>query len=194
MIHSTLRPFQVIHSALRRPNLSTLAVDHRGWRGRAGNRRGLIVDHGWVGGVAAVALLLTVGGCGAASTGAGPTPGATSSVTLPAGNPEPCRDLPRPDPGVRLPDPDFPLLAGAVLYRAAEQGRTQVRFATRPGEDVVETQRLVVAQLTAAGYRTETDAEPPAEAEVQFSGPAEGGVRITPLCDGQQEVRYLFRG
>jgi hypothetical protein len=106
-------------------------------------------------------------------------------------SPTPCAGLLEPaDPGVRLPD-GLPFAEGHTLYDDARQGATRLWFAHVPGDDVVEVRDTLAAAYESAGFRgITTDAEPPAEAELQFAGRLEGSVQVTPLCDGVLRVRY----
>ncbi|HVE74071.1 MAG TPA: hypothetical protein VNA30_03135 [Mycobacteriales bacterium] len=127
--------------------------------------------------MAAAALVLGAAGCG----GASPDPVRPSAA--------PCTDLPAADPAATLPA-DFPALPGQVLYRPAKQGRTTVVFGRVPGESFVALRDQVAADLTQRGYRLDGTDQEAVEAEVHFSSPREGSVRVKQLCAGMLEIRY----
>ena len=60
------------------------------------------------------------------------------------------------------------------------------------GDDVVEVRDAIERQLEAAGgYEDlQTDAEPPAEAELEFEGKHNGSAQVIPLCQDHLRVRY----
>ena len=86
---------------------------------------------------------------------------------------------------------DVPAVDGATFYDKQRQGRTTYYFATAPGADVVTVRDAGRAKLAAAGYqRFESDEEGAAEADLQFDGPHEGSLQVTPLCAGHVRLRY----
>lgn len=127
-------------------------------------------------------LLAGVLACGGAEGPVATDPGASAT---------PCAGLLEPaDPAVRLPA-ELPSASGQTLYDSAKQGATRLWFAHVPGDDVVELRDTLAGAYEAAGFtEITTDAEPPAEAELQFGGRLEGSVQVTPLCDGVLRVRY----
>lgn len=106
-------------------------------------------------------------------------------------SPTPCTDHLQPaDPSAVLPA-DLPAAAGQTVYDRATQGATTVWFAHAPGADVVAARDELSAQFAAAGYNDLVeDAEPPAEAELQFEGVHNGSIQVTPLCAGHLRLRY----
>jgi hypothetical protein len=103
-----------------------------------------------------------------------------------------CGDLLKPaDAAATLPA-DLPPAAGLTIYEKTSQGSTQVWFGHIEGDDVVKVRDAVKAQLeSAGGYEgLDTDAEPPAEAELEFEGKHEGSVQVIPLCKDHLRVRY----
>lgn len=104
-----------------------------------------------------------------------------------------CGTLPTADPAATLPT-GFPALAGQVLYGPASQGKTQLVFALVADSDFVGVRDDLVAKLKAAGYEVPGTDQEAVEAEAEFTGPHEGTIKVTPLCQGQVTVRYKFTG
>ena len=102
-----------------------------------------------------------------------------------------CKDLTKPaDASVALPS-DLPAADGQVLYEKVAQGSTTVYFAHLESTDVVKVRDAIKEKFAAAGYtKLEDDAEPPAEAELEFEGKHVGSVQVTPLCEGHVKIRY----
>ena len=127
------------------------------------------------------AVLITLVACGGDGGGS----------ASPSASPTPCTGLLKSaDPSIALPD-ELPAAPGQTLFQQAKQGATRIWFAHLPGDDVVELRDSLQAAYEDAGFTgITTDAEPPAEAEMQFAGTLEGSVQVTPLCDGVLQVRY----
>lgn len=127
----------------------------------------------------AMVAALLVGACG----GGGPDPGGASA--------RPCEGLLSPaNPAATLPV-DLPAADGQTVYEKATQGATTIWFAYARGADVVASRDALKAKFAAAGYtRLDDDAEPPAEAELQFEGTYTGSVQVVPLCAGYLRIRY----
>lgn len=109
---------------------------------------------------------------------------------------EPCATLDTPESGATLPT-GLALPPGQKLLRVQTQGKTSVAFASTAGgrDDIVKVRDDVLTLLKAAGFTVKgTDQEPGYEAEAEVSGPAEGTVRVKPLCEGRLEVRYKIEG
>ena len=110
-----------------------------------------------------------------------------------AGTAAPCEGRLEPaDPSLALP-PGIP--AGVdrpVLYKTQKAGATTFWFGHAPGGDVVAVRDAIAAAFERAGLTVESkDAEPPAEAEFQFSAAKEeGSVQVTPLCEGNVTIRW----
>jgi hypothetical protein len=105
----------------------------------------------------------------------------------------PCEGLAKPaDPAASLP-PGVPAgIEGATFYETQKQGVTTRYFAHVAGTDVVAVRDAIERAYASSGAAIEgRDAEPPAEAEFQWtSGDREGSVQVTPLCDGRVQLRY----
>ncbi|MCW2607907.1 MAG: hypothetical protein JWO60_2600 [Frankiales bacterium] len=87
----------------------------------------------------------------------------------------------------------LPAPEGGTLTKVAEQGSTQIAFVKVPGDrdDLVRVRDAVLEDLTGSGYEVVgKDQEPGYEAEAEVSGPHDGTVKVTPLCEGQLQVRY----
>ena len=119
-------------------------------------------------------------GCGAGGAG-----GAGSGLA--------CASLPSADPAASLPT-GFPVLPGQVLYGAASQGATRIVFGRTTGEDFVALRDRLAADLERAGYVLDGTDQEAVEAEVHFSNPREGSIKVQQLCDGVLEVRYRLSG
>ncbi len=88
---------------------------------------------------------------------------------------------------------DLPLLDGGTLTEVAKQGSTEIAFVRVDGGlgDLVAVRDRALDSLTADGYKVVgTDQEPRYEAEGEVTGPHDGTVKVTPLCEGQILVRY----
>ena len=107
-----------------------------------------------------------------------------------------CGDLASPEAGVPASLPlGLPLPPRAEILRVTSQGATQVAFVDVPGDrdDLVAVRDEVLRELQGVGYETvDTDQEPGYEAEAEVTGPHEGTVKVTPLCEGLIEVRYAI--
>jgi hypothetical protein len=130
------------------------------------------------------AAVLLAAGLALTACDAAPDPSSQAGCT-----PEVLRSA---DPAVMLP----PSLPGGVedprLYDRQKVGATTLYFAQSEGSDVVSVRDQIAAAYEKAGKTIESkDAEPPAEAEFQFSADAEeGSVQVTPLCQGWVAIRY----
>jgi len=110
-------------------------------------------------------------------------------------------DAARPCAGLLLPakaEASLPTglpagIDGATFYELQKVGSTRLHHARAAGDDIVAVRDAVERAYTDAGITIEgRDAEPPAEAELQWSvGDREGSVRVTPLCEGY--VRLIYR-
>lgn len=150
--------------------------------------------------LAGSALLAALAGCGAQPdaaatppTAAAPTAAAPSSAaptaTAPVAAEADCPPEPAADPAARLPK-GFPVLPGQVLYDPELQGKTRLVYGRLAATDFVATRDALAGQLRAQGYTIEgTDGES-VEAEVEFSGPHEGTVKVALLCRGTLRLRY----
>lgn len=104
-----------------------------------------------------------------------------------------CDGLLKPaDPAAALPSGLPAGVDGATFHTLQKQGATNRHFAHAKGDDVVAVRDAVEKAYVDAGITIEgRDAEPPAEAELQWSvGDREGSVQVTPLCTGYVTVRY----
>ncbi|MBC7372992.1 MAG: hypothetical protein H7323_03265 [Frankiales bacterium] len=129
-----------------------------------------------------VALLGSLSGCGSSEA----TSGAADSAA-------PCPSLPAPDPAATLPE-GFPALDGQVLYGPASQGATTIVFGRVVGSDFVALRDDLAGRLATAGYDVDGTDQEAVEAEVHFSAPREGSVKVLQLCDGVLSVRYRLSG
>ncbi len=104
-------------------------------------------------------------------------------------------DQPVPAAPTTLPF-GLPATDGEAILNVTSQGSTTVAFAKVDGgrDRIVEVRDDVLADLTAAGYEVVgTDQEPGYEAEAEIAGPHEGTIKVSPLCEGLLEVRYVLR-
>lgn len=83
-------------------------------------------------------------------------------------------------------------VADPVMYDTQKLGATTLWFGHAEGGDVVAVRDAVEAVYGKAGFTIEgRDAEPPAEAEFQWStAEEEGSVQVTPLCSGHVTIRW----
>lgn len=79
-----------------------------------------------------------------------------------------------------------------VMYDTQKLGATTLWFGHAEGGDVVSVRDAVQAVYEKAAFTIEgRDAEPPAEAEFQWStAEEEGSVQVTPLCVGHVTIRW----
>jgi hypothetical protein len=106
---------------------------------------------------------------------------------------KPCDGLLRPaDPAVSLPAGIPAGVPSPVLYDTQRAGATTFYYAHAAGDDVVAVRDAIAAAFEVGGLTVESkDAEPPAEAELQFAGTdREGSVQVTPLCRGTVTIRW----
>ena len=106
---------------------------------------------------------------------------------------KPCDGLLKPaDAAAALPQGLPAGIGGVTFYELQKQGSTNRHNGHAAGTDVVAVRDAIEKAYTDAGIAIEgRDAEPPAEAEFQWSvGDREGSVQVTPLCDGHVHLRY----
>lgn len=106
---------------------------------------------------------------------------------------KPCDGLLKPaDPAAALPAGVPAGVEGATFYELQKQGATNRHYAHAKGGDVVAVRDAIEKAYAGSGIAIEgRDAEPPAEAEFQWSaGDREGSVQVTPLCEGNVQLRY----
>lgn len=104
-----------------------------------------------------------------------------------------CGTLPTANPAATLPA-GFPALPGQVLHEPARQGKTDLVLALVHETDFVAVRDDLVARLRAAGFQVPGTDQEAVEAEAEFTGPHEGTIKVTPLCEGYVTVRYKFTG
>ena len=103
-----------------------------------------------------------------------------------------CGTLDTPTGSTALPS-QLALPEGQKLLSVDTQGKTVIVLASTGGGlgDLEDVRDDVLDALVGQGYtKGSTEAEAKIEAEGQFSGKADGTVRVRPLCDGRLEVRY----
>lgn len=103
-----------------------------------------------------------------------------------------CGDLDTPADSTSLPS-QLALPAGQKLLSVDSQGKTVLVLASTAGGlgDLEDVRDDVLDALAGQGFtKGSTEAEAKIEAEGQFSGKADGTIRVRPLCDGRLEVRY----
>jgi hypothetical protein len=79
------------------------------------------------------------------------------------------------------------------LLRVESQGKTVAVYASTAGrlDDVVKVRDGVLSALASQGYtKAGTDQEAGIEAEGQFTGKANGTIKVKPLCTDRLEIRY----
>ena len=103
-----------------------------------------------------------------------------------------CGTLDTPSGSPTLPS-QLALPEGQKLLSVETQGKTVIVLASAAGglKDLTDVRDDVLDALKSQGYtKGSTEAEADIEAEGQFSGNADGTLRVRPLCDGRLEVRY----
>ena len=126
----------------------------------------------------AAAAVLALSAC----SGSGDDPGFGTS----------CTGLPSADPAVTLPVGIPRGVEDVTLTKTVKAGATTFYYGHTEGDDVVKLRDQILAEFENAGLTIESkDAEPPAEAEFQYSAEKdEGSVQVTPLCKGVLTVRW----
>jgi hypothetical protein len=108
----------------------------------------------------------------------------------------PCGALTTPSGTTALPAGlAFDVPPGATVLRVVTQGKTVLVTTSVKGDrgDLVHLRDQALRDLAAQGYSAKgTDQEPTYEAEGQFGGRLEGSVKVQPLCQGHDSVRYTF--
>lgn len=99
---------------------------------------------------------------------------------------------PHPELQGQLPA-GFPTVAGWQPTQVTDQGRTRVVSGVLRGEagDLVTVRDNAADELVGSGYRqTGTDEEVGFEAEAEFEGPQEVGIKVRPLCRDYLVLSY----
>ena len=96
------------------------------------------------------------------------------------------------DPAATLPA-GIPALDGQVLYEPERQGKTAIVRGRVAQGDFVKVRDQLKELLSKAGWTIDGTDQESVEAEAQFSKqpPLQAGsIKVTPLCDGNVQVRY----
>jgi hypothetical protein len=154
--------------------------------------------------VSVAVLALTLVSCSSAgdrrstpSSGSSPTSSPAETDADSTSSAAACGEqtTPHPELARQLPA-GFPTVAGWSATEVVNQGQTRAVQGVLRGEaaDLVRVRDTAASQLAAAGYtRSGSDEEPGFEAEAEFEGPHEVGIKVKPLCRGYLALTYTVR-
>lgn len=87
----------------------------------------------------------------------------------------------------------FPKSPDLVFFRVQKQGKTFYHLGHIGGSGVVEARDRLADDLRKAGFTVGAgDSEGNFEADTEFSGPREGSLRVTPLCEGRLQILVRY--
>lgn len=150
---------------------------------------------------------LALAGCGSSTDSpaglpapaSGTASGTTESAATESGSAEavctPQQTAPHPELVRQLPA-DFPTVTGWQPVQVTDQGRTREVSGVLRGEvgDLVTVRDNAADELTSAGYHQGgTDEEVGFEAEAEFEGPQQVGIKVRPLCRDYLVLSYTVR-